>query len=103
MAEVMVRQRRVAGSTPENQGRSCQFAPGFAPAGDNSCESLSCAGMTYPLQTGQGNAQGIDVSSSGDKEKEPLTTGVNSSWQVGGTELESVTSTMSTWRSNQLS
>ena len=83
--------------------RASQFAPGFAPTGDKSRVLQSTPGGLSNERGFGFVGEGLAASAYPVNENNPLTTAVNGLLQVGVTRLELVTSSLSSWRSNQLS
>jgi integrase len=74
------------------------LVPPLGPTTDKAGHAVSNAARMPGRRENEPEPRGSVVSGSPVKAKEPPTTGVNGSWEVGGTELESVTSTMSSSR-----
>ncbi len=96
-------ERIAASATGTDDSRPLQFAPGFAPTSDKSSKSGSIAGNRDAKREAGRRDRPRVVSADGVKRKHSPTTAVSECSKVGGIGLEPTTSTMSTWRSSQLS
>jgi integrase len=98
------RQAALATGTDEKgQYMATKFAPAFAPTRCKPGQKLSQA--VNSAGDGETNEQAVEVAVSGDlvKRKEPLTTRVNGSDEMGVIGLEPMTPSVSSWCSSQLS
>ena len=93
----------VLSSTGTDDLHRSPLVPTLVPAGDNSGTSRSIPAKTAPPKLVDSFAEALDASAYPVNEKDLLATPVSRSLVVGVTGLEPVTSSLSSWRSNQLS
>ena len=95
--------RIAAKATGTEDYQASEFAPGFAPACDKPRVLQSTPGPVSTPRLAGCVADALAASACGVNENGPLTTSVNGPSRVGVAGLEPVTSSLSSWRSNQLS
>jgi len=95
--------RIAAKATGTDDFGASQFAPEFAPTSGNSRKLWSIRGKADAGRGEGENVRAVAVSAYHVNEKSPLTSAVNGLCVVGAIGLEPTTSSLSSWRSNQLS
>jgi hypothetical protein len=96
-------EKNAVSATGTDSSLAFQFAPGFAPTPGKSSTLRSKTDNMAASNNEEVRAGTVDVSAYPVKENSPLTTAVKGLRRVGATRLELVTSSLSSWRSNQLS
>jgi len=95
--------RITAKATGTDDFGASQFAPEFAPTTGKSCILGSILDKATRNRGETVEAGAVAASAYPVNENSPLTSAVNGLLQVGATRLERATSSLSSWRSNQLS